>query len=131
MFRLSPLAKTAVLLSAFTIGIAFILWNTENHHLFSAKYNLWKLGLYELPNESSLKYKFLNVDIGFRESLVGKKTDELKKLYPLIPRGSGNKYQKFYEINVMGNESYFWLGESAWAAKIRGGRVVDIQLFKG
>lgn len=116
---------------ASTIALVFILWNTESHHLLSAKYNLWKVGLYKLPNDSSLKYKFLNVDTGFTESLVGKSTGELQKLYTLIPRGSGNEYQKFYEINIMGTEPYFWLGGSAWAVKIYGGRVIEVRLFKG
>ena len=123
-------AATIAIATIAAVSIMYFLWVNEDHHLLSAKYNLWKLGALELPVDSPIRYQFLNVDASFRESMIGKRKEYIEKWYPLVPRGSGNSYQKSYE-SEMGSKEYYWLGYSAWAIEIKGERIVEFHLFKG
>jgi hypothetical protein len=124
--------KFAVSLAAVAIVVPLLLlsWRIEDPHILSAKYQLWKLGLLELPPGSPIRFRFLNVDTAFRQSMIGKEVKHIQKWYTLVPWGSGVEHQRLYE-RERGSMPYYWLEDSSWAIEIRDGRIVEFHLIKG
>jgi len=122
---------TCMLAIAVPLVAVCILWNADSHRL-GVKYNLWKLGILELPPDSSLRFVFLNVDLDFRESMVGVSMESVKGYYPDMKKfGNGDAYQTGYEKDVDDKENWYWLGKTAWAVKVVDNKVIKFSLFKG
>jgi hypothetical protein len=77
--------------------------------------------------------KFINVDVKFKQGLIGKSKDEIIKIFPkLKEKEFSNDHQKSY-LNVWSiqNKDFLWIGESAWIIIFEDGKLKHFIILKG
>jgi len=120
-------AKAGILfvLSTVIFGGILIFILPQNSHHTNLRYILWKHHLY--PYESG--GAFLNVDVPFRLSLIGKSQQEIMTYFPSLqsPKQAGS-YEMANSPSSIG-KTYFWLG--LWRFEFTGGKLSDLRLVKG
>lgn len=107
------------------IGSSLTLY--DSHHV-DLPYLLWKNDLY---SSYRFKFKYLNIDKKFRQSLNGKSKEELLRYFPdAYPVNQSNAHQKPYMTSFKTADA-LWLGETNWGAEILNNNVQKIVLMKG
>ncbi|MGB1128397.1 MAG: hypothetical protein ACPG4K_00005, partial [Haloferula sp.] len=88
----------------------------------------WKAGWGEFDSDY---VRFLNVDVDFRQGLIGKNLEEIEDLFPdLYGPEKATDYQKHYS-GYIEHANYRWIGESSWTVELLNGRVKAFHLWKG
>ncbi len=122
-------ASAGLLVSArFVLGD---LWNEDSHR--SMKYLRWR---YLHDGDPEYGLRFLNVDSGFQESLLGKTRAELKAWFPdLRPgtsRGDVCPALPEYESATRDQHEGEWISDSPWLVNYdERHRVRTIRMVKG
>ena len=122
--------KRIILIAAGLLVLIAIGLGSADDHRTNAKYLGWKFGLCRYNPATALRY--LNVDVRFRESLVGKTKAEVMRLFPdLRPTTKANDYQRAYTRDVEGID-FMWIGDSGWGIVFDDdGRLKEFRLMKG
>ena len=117
--------------SGMVIVLMLATFGPSDSHGISIPYMIWKTGL--TPSQYRIGLRFLGADDGFRRSLNGRTLTDLHSLFPvLVPPSAGNPYQRKYSLlERMSDRDYRWIGDSGWLIQFRGGRVVEMDVYKG
>jgi hypothetical protein len=117
------------MLAVIVVGaLCIITLHSEDDHNLNFKYRAWKLGLTKFDSDY---VRFLNVDVDFRKSLVGKQLSEIEKLFPDLRKpDKANDYQSNYSDEI-DHADYRWIGDSAWVVEFKSGRVKELHIWKG
>ncbi len=105
--------------------ILLLVVGTSDNRYTNARYILWKSGL--APTQYDVGLHYMVQDVGFRASLTGKTLPDVSRLFPILIPPSQTRLSRpeMTDINTR------WIGNSQWAIRLRDGRIVDVDLYKG
>ena len=118
----------AIVLSlALVLTVVLLVGSMDSHHTNIA-YLLWKRQLY--PYDSSRCLRYLNVDVPFRMSLVGKTITEAKSWFPDLT-AVASPFDVTPDTKLpSADTAYYWLDGKGWALEVKSGRITDVILVK-
>ena len=121
LFGLILSVSTALLIVAMAIS---------DSHRTNLRYLMWKHHLCSYQPDLSLRY--LNVDVHFFTSLIGKSRSELKFWYPNITKVSPSDPARQHYKELVEQPGFMWLDHgSNWAIVFEDEKVKDIFVVKG
>ncbi len=107
--------------------ILAILGTADSHHT-NARYLAWKWGINPGHTDG---IRYLNVDVGFRKSLLGRPFADLQRLFPAVQPASESAIGMGYLSLSSPSARLFCIGHSGWYVEVEDGIVRSIELHKG
>ncbi len=122
--------RILILVVLLAISGSIVTLSFVDAHQANLRWILWKHHLW--PYDANIALRYLNVDVGFRQSLEGKTRSDIQRFFPVLvsPDHPLTAEQKYYSKD-MHDRDWWWIDDSNWAILFDGGKVEDIRPIKG
>ena len=106
--------------------LVFVIVDIQDSHHANIRHIGWKWGI--LPYDRDTVLRFLNVDVSFRDSLLGKTRSELETWFPKLALPDEEQLQNYPILKTLEALS---LDHSHWFLIFKNGKLVDFICLKG